>query len=118
MHKVGTDIVDIARIRFLIDRYGDKFLNKIFTYDEISYCQSHNDPPIHFAGRFSVKESIKKAVSAFNDFPSISFNEISIINDKNGRPYVACKYFSKHNIDVSISHTQNHAISIAILENA
>ena len=38
----------------------------------------------------------------------------SIINDENGRPYVACKYFSGHNIDVSISHTQNHAISIAL----
>ena len=118
MYRVGTDIVEVERIRSLINRYGDKFLNRIFTSDEISYCQSHKDPSIHFAGRFSVKESIRKAMSAIYDFASIRFNEISVINDKNGRPYVDNKDFPMINIDVSISHTQTHAISIAILDNA
>ena len=118
MYSVGTDIIEVERVKTLIDKYGDKFLNKIFTSNEITYCESHKNPSIHFAGRFSVKESIKKAASSNYDITRIKFNQISIINDKNGRPYVDCKYFPLDNIDVSISHTQTHAISIAILNNA
>jgi len=118
MYSVGTDIIEVERVKTLIDKYGDKFLNKIFTSNEITYCESHKTPSIHFAGRFSVKESIKKAISSNHDIAKIKFNEISVINDKNGRPYVDCKFFPLDKIDVSISHTETHAISIAILNNA
>tara|TARA_X000001036_G_scaffold419335_1_gene439072 strand:+ start:11323 stop:11688 length:366 start_codon:yes stop_codon:yes gene_type:complete len=118
MYSVGTDIIEVERVKTLIDKYGDRFLNKIFTSNEITYCESHKNPSIHFAGRFSVKESIKKAASFNCDIDRMKFNQISIITDKNGRPYVDCKYFPLDNIDVSISHTQTHAISIAILNNA
>ena len=118
MYRVGTDIVEVERIRSLIDKFGDKFLNKVFSSEEIRYCQLHKYPSVHFAGRFSVKESIRKAVSALDDITSFRFNQISIINDNKGRPYLDKNSFPLVNIDISISHTQTHAISIAILDNA
>ena len=41
MYSVGTDIIEVERVKTLIDKYGDKFLNKIFTSNEITYCESH-----------------------------------------------------------------------------
>ena len=62
MIYVGTDIVDINRIRKNINIKDMTFLNKIFTNEEISYCKLKADPPVHFAGRFAGKEAIKKAI--------------------------------------------------------
>jgi len=118
MHKVGTDIVEIQRVRSLIEKYGDKFLYKLFSFEEIKYCQSHSDPPIHFAGRFSAKESIRKSMSAFLDLNTFKFRELSIVNDINGRPYLDKKLPINLSIDISISHTKTYATSVAFLEYA
>ena len=125
MNKVGTDIVEVDRIRKLIDKYDFKFLTKIFTPEEIEYCNSHRDPSIHFAGRFSAKEATLKALSGKYENMYFKFNKINIINDKNGRPYiddrylpVKMQYHKLQNMDISISHTSTHAISVAILNNA
>ena len=58
MNYVGTDIVEVSRIKSMIDRYGNRFLNKIFTDKEISYCEEKHISSIHYAGRFSAKESV------------------------------------------------------------
>jgi len=120
MHRVGTDIVEVDRIRKLIDKYDLKFLTKIFSPEEIEYCNSHKDPSIHFAGRFSAKEAVIKALSAKYENMYFKFNEINIINDKNGRPHIDERYLpvGLENIDLSISHTSTYAISVAILNNA
>ena len=118
MHKIGTDIVEVERIRKLIDRYDFKFLNKIFSSEEIAYCNTRKNPSIHFAGRFSAKEAIKKALSGKHGNILFKFNKIKIINDENGRPCIDRKSFPLENIDISISHTSTHAISVAILNNA
>ena len=118
MHRIGTDIVEVERIRKLIDKYDLKFLTKIFSSEEINYCKAHRDPSIHFAGRFSAKEAVKKALSGKYGNILFKFNKINIINDKNGRPYIDEASFPLENIDISISHTATHAISVAILNNA
>ena len=109
MIRAGTDIVEVNRIRKIITLYGNKFLSKIFTKAEIIYCNSQIDPVIHYAGKFSAKESIKKA---------LKFNKLSILNDVNGRPFLDTDLFHISNLDISISHTKTHAISVAILSNA
>ena len=109
MYRVGTDIVEVSRIRRLIDRYNTKFLNRIYSQDEILYCQDKNDPAIHFAGRFAAKEAIKKTSSMLSSIP---YNQISVTNAQNGRPKFD---LSDVEIDLSISHTSAHAISFAIL---
>ena len=117
MISVGTDIVEVSRLRRIISKYNTKFLERIFSSDEIKYCSSHRDPIIHYAGRFSAKEAIKKAISSIPNLDSIPYSLISIKNDKTGRPYLDNTFPLPGNIDVSISHTRDHAISFAILSN-
>jgi holo-[acyl-carrier protein] synthase len=59
---LGLDLVDIDRIGETIDRYGDRFLHRIFTDSEIAYCGRRRVPAIHFAGRFAAKEAAMKAL--------------------------------------------------------
>ena len=59
MISIGTDIVYIPRIHDLIDLKGTKFLNKIFTDDEIHYCNEQANPSIHFSGKYAAKEAVK-----------------------------------------------------------
>ena len=73
-------------------------------------------PHIHFAGKFSAKEAIKKALSKKYNKISFPFKEICIYNNKLGRPFPFIDNFDSKYIDISISHTNNHAISFAILK--
>src|SRR5437762_9995103 len=59
---LGLDATDIDRIADTIDRYGERFLNRIFTAGEIAYCTRRRVPAIHFAGRFAAKEAAMKAL--------------------------------------------------------
>src|SRR6478672_1829638 len=59
---LGIDATDIDRIADTIERYGDRFLRRIFTSGEIAYCKRRRVPAIHFAGRFAAKEAAMKAI--------------------------------------------------------
>jgi holo-[acyl-carrier protein] synthase len=59
---LGVDITDIPRIAATIERYGDRFIQRIFTEGEIAYCTRRRVPAIHFAGRFASKEAAMKAL--------------------------------------------------------
>jgi holo-[acyl-carrier protein] synthase len=59
---LGLDATDIPRIAATIDRYGDRFLQRIFTDGEIAYCTRRREPAVHFAGRFAAKEAAMKAL--------------------------------------------------------
>ena len=59
---LGLDATDIPRIAVTIERYGERFLRRIFTSGEIAYCERRRDPAIHFAGRFAAKEAAMKAL--------------------------------------------------------
>jgi holo-[acyl-carrier protein] synthase len=59
---LGLDATDIDRIAEVINRYGDRFLRRIFTAGEIAYCTRRRFPAIHFAGRFAAKEAAMKAL--------------------------------------------------------
>ena len=114
MKGLGTDIIEVDRIKKSIDRYGEKFLQKIFTKKEIEYCLKHKNSYIHFAGRFCAKESVAKAIgTGFNK--DLNFLDIEIINDKSGKPKVFFKKEEKPNILISISHTKTIASAVAIV---
>ena len=118
MKGIGNDIIEIGRIRKTIDKHGAHFYNKIFTKKELDYCLSYKDPAFSLAGRFSVKESIAKAVgTGFG--PHLSWLDIEILNDKNGKPYPQFsksfnQTFNNPKILISISHSKLHATSVAI----
>lgn len=61
IYGIGTDIIEIERIKKAISRYGDSFFFRTFTEKEQSYCLKHKENEVHFAGRFAAKEAIVKA---------------------------------------------------------
>lgn len=115
---LGNDIIEIERIRQTIERHGAHFYKKIFTEQEIEYCLKHQDSAPSFAGRFSAKEAIAKALgTGFGNH--ILFSDISIVNDERGRPYpiFSDKFnetFQSPNILISISHCKAYATAVAI----
>ena len=86
--KCGVDIIEINRIQESIEKLGDTFLNKVYTQKEIEYCESKGKNKYqHYAARFAVKEAAFKAVSeSVEDKFAISWKDIEITNDEQGRP--------------------------------
>jgi holo-[acyl-carrier protein] synthase len=59
---LGIDATDIPRVAAMLEKYGDRFIQRVFTAAEIAYCMRRRDPAIHFAGRFAAKEAAMKAL--------------------------------------------------------
>lgn len=114
--KCGTDIIEIDRIKDTIDEMGEKFLNRIFTKEEIRYCESKNKQKYeHYAARFAAKEAAFKALSfnIQNKF-SVSWQDIEVANNEQGRPSLNIKNMDLNNIesiDISLSHCKNYAVA-------
>ena len=118
----GIDIVEVFRMRDAISKWGDNFLNKIFTPAEMKYSNSRRFSYQHFAARFAAKEAVIKAFGEPKKFP-IKWTEIEILNDDEGKPVIkfhgdALKLKNKKKIEsviLSISHSKNYAIANVIL---
>ncbi len=118
--KLGTDIIEVKRIEESIQKYGDKFLRKVFTESEIIYCRQYKLAAERFAGKFAAKEATQKAL--MSAFPGKSFplKFIEIRNDKHGKPEVLLlqeltKYTNKIDLELSISHIKEIATATTIL---
>lgn len=110
----GTDIIEVDRIRKAIEKHENTFLSKIYTENEIVYCESKNRMKFeHYAARFAGKEATYKSISkVLNNKCDIKLKDIEILNDKNGRPYVKVdKLENKIKIDISLSHIKDIAIA-------
>ena len=121
---VGTDIIEVSRIEKLIKDKGDKFLNRIYTQNEIEYCESKGlNKYQHYAGRFAAKEAVFKVLNGETDSGnSLTFKNIEILNKNDGAPYVnildniMIDCFDK-NVDISISHIKKYATATAVSVN-
>ena len=109
---IGTDIVDVERIKASIDNYSAKFKNKVFSPEEQEYCNSKSNPEIHYSGRFAAKEAIIKAIKSSGFDQGFSFKSIKIINHSDGSPHVKLNFNFKGDIKVSISHINLSLIHI------
>ena len=112
---IGTGIAIIAlnRIQKAIDRWGENFLKHVFNNEEIEYAQKRKFPTQHYAARFAAKEAIYKA---FGDYSTLSWKDMTILNDEYGRPYCRLKDKKiKNKIFLSISHTKNYAVANATI---
>lgn len=112
----GTDIIEIERIKESIENIGKKFLDKIYTEQEIAYCESKKSQKYqHYAARFAAKEATFKAISwKLKNKYDISWKDIYIQNDEQGRPYLTITGINLddiENIDLSISHCKTFAIA-------
>ncbi|MCX6165347.1 MAG: holo-ACP synthase [Ignavibacteriae bacterium] len=115
---IGIDIIDIKRIKRIIEQFGDRFFEKILTEKEIAYCKSFSKPDLHFAGRFAAKEAYSKSIGTgiSKDF---GWRDIEILNDEKGKPYIQHNKendYSKLVFNVSISHTDEYACAVVTCE--
>lgn len=122
---IGTDIVSIARIHRMIEKYGNQFLNKIFTMDEIQYCRDKAVPSVHLSGRWAAKESFYKALPV--DCQKISgWRSIEVMPEgTSNRPVIhvvdavlglKMQLYEITRINLSISHEKEFCIAMVILE--
>jgi len=108
----GVDITEVKRLRQAIEKWGDAFLSRVFTKTELKNAEKRVSLYQHLAGRFAAKEAVFKALGDAN----LSWKDLEILNDKEGRPI--CKILNskikKASIQISISHVKNYATAIAI----
>ncbi len=116
---VGIDIIEIDRIKKSIDKYGDQFLNKIFTKTELEYSLSKKNKYQHLAARFAAKEAIAKALTS-GWSKGFSWKEIEIYNEKNGLPQVQLNgnlmnfLGNDKSLKITMSHSQHYVTCFAI----
>ncbi len=103
---IGTDIIELDRIRSAIDSKGARFINKVFTPSEQAYCSKYDDPIPHYAGRFAAKEAVIKALGVATPWLAIEIH----LNEQ-GKPTAIV---DEQEIMVSISHSRDYATAIAL----
>ena len=119
------DIVDIARIQALLDRYGDRFLRRVYTEAEVEYAMRGANKAERLAGRFAVKEAVMKALGTGKSL-GILWRDVETLRGRSGKPEVhmhgqAVKWAkSRHggSVHVSITHDGGKAVAFVILEKA
>ncbi len=115
---IGNDIIEVERIRKSIDTHGLRLIVRLFTTKEQDYCLKYKDPVPHFAGRFSAKEAIVKALgTGFGEHAS--WLDIEVLNEPSGKPVVHFsstleKKIKGTSMMVSISHCHLYVTAFAI----
>ncbi len=120
----GVDIAEVHRIRESIERYGDRFLRRIFTDGEILYCEQKASRFESYAARFAAKEAGMKALGT-GWSQGVRWRDIEVVRPKDQRPTIqfhgeaaaiAAKLGTK-NIALSLTHTSEQALAHVILES-
>jgi len=117
--SVGIDIVEVRRIAEAIDRWGGRFLDRIFTAGEIKDCTGRAREAESFAVRFAAKEAFAKALKVGK--VSI-WREVEVVRSKGPRPAVrlhggAKSLVGSRRIDLSLSHVATHAVAVVLIED-
>lgn len=120
----GIDIAEVPRVRRAIERFGKRFLQRIFTAGEIRYCDLKANRGQHYAARFAAKEAAMKALgTGWNH--GVRWRDCEVVRMPGGRPTMtfhgkagefAAKLGAK-NVALSLSHTEEQAIAQVILES-
>jgi holo-[acyl-carrier protein] synthase len=132
--SVGIDLVSVSRIERILERWGDKFLDRIFTRAEVDYCKSRHSPARSLAARFAAKEAFFKAVSGLNSgrgagreegdsrpeaAAAIRFKDVEVVIEPGGAPRLVSTGAAKEALggsraSVSLSHEEDMAVAIVI----
>ncbi len=118
---LGTDIIEIVRIGEMIERHGEAFLTRIYTPDEITYCQRRKHANEAFAGRWAAKEAVMKVLGT-GFVRGIGWQDIEILNQKSGQPFVNIRGGAGEHAEqlgiseilITISHCRTFATATAI----
>lgn len=117
---IGTDIIECGRIKQMIEKHGDLFLAKVYTKDEVSYCQGRKASDQHYAGRWAAKEAVLKALGT-GWAHGIQWTDVEVVNQQGGKPHVVltgkAREFSDNmgirTMMISISHCKDYAVAYA-----
>ncbi len=120
VYGIGVDIVKVERIRNAVEKWGERFLRKVFTGNEISHCYGKKDPFPALSVRFAAKEALIKAVGSRIS----AFTDMEILNDPHGKPFLRISgvledFFRENSLStpqVSLSHEKDYGIAFVIIE--
>lgn len=115
--SIGTDIIEVDRIKTSIDKHGNHFLSRLFSSNEIEYCLKYKHPEVRVAGRFAAKEAIAKTLGGFGK--NLHWEDFEILNSPEGKPKV---FFNEKILGLSpglqvlitISHCEKYAVAFAM----
>jgi holo-[acyl-carrier protein] synthase len=117
---IGVDIIEVSRIRQSVETAGDRFLQKIFTPEEIKYCKSKRNMYQHFAARFAAKEAVSKAMSTGWD-KEFLWKDVEVMNDPSGQPRItlhgrAEQRLADCSVLLTLSHSDSHVVAMVLIE--
>src|ERR1043165_1594555 len=120
---IGVDLVECARIQRSIERFGDRFLHRVFTNGEIEYSMSMKFPARHLAARFAGKEAVAKAFGT-GIGKAMGWRNIDIQKKDSGEPFLVFSGPAEAlavergvaSALITLSHTQHHAVACVVLE--
>jgi holo-[acyl-carrier protein] synthase len=119
----GIDIVEVPRIAKSIERFGERFLHRIYTASEIRYCDSKANRIERFAARFAAKEAGMKAIGT--GMRGVSWKDFEVGREPTGRPTLVfhgraaevAKRLGVRRAHLSVSHTEEHAVAYVLVED-
>ena len=122
---IGIDLVDLERLRGVIARHGERFVDRILTEAERAFCGAHVDQAPHVGARFAAKEAAVKALGT-GVAEGISWRDIEIVRAENGAPSVRLHGPARRAADrrgvkgiyVSLTHDRGTAAAVVVLEDA
>ena len=120
---IGVDVIECSRIQHSIERFGDRFLHRVFTDGEIEYSMSMKFPERHLAARFAGKEAVAKAFGT-GIGKAMGWRNIDIRKKESGEPFLvfsgpAEAFAAKRGVAsalITLSHTENYAVACAVLQ--
>jgi holo-[acyl-carrier protein] synthase len=118
---IGVDVVDVKRMKTVLEKQGEYFLNKVFSDMEVTYCRTRKKPYIHFAARFAAKEAVAKAMRT-GWSGAFHWRDIEVVNDQSGAPHIllsrdVAEALKQCNIHLSLSHSDNTVVAFVVLES-
>lgn len=121
---VGIDLVEIPRVRRMLERRGERALARFLTDHEREYVLSRPDPVPHIAARLAAKEAVYKALQELPGCRGVGWREIEVSRDGSGRPSATLSGLAERavalaggaRIHLSLSHSHRAASAVAVLE--
>jgi holo-[acyl-carrier protein] synthase len=119
----GVDLVEIVRFRKVIERLRDRFIHRVFTAGEQQFCNEHRDPVPHYAVRFAAKEALFKALGT-GWAKGVTWLDVEVQRERQDAPTLSLhgeaqrlsQAMGTHKVHISLSHSDNWAIAMVILE--
>jgi holo-[acyl-carrier protein] synthase len=120
---IGIDVIENQRIRDSIERFGDRFLNRVYTEGEIAYCNKFANPEIHYAARFAAKEAAFKALGT-GWAAGVTWKDVEIRRKASGQPELhlhgealtRATSMGARRFYVSLTHDSTVSCAVVILE--